>query len=494
MAVLLSSALYLSCDDIYDNVKEFSTKETVYPAHFDYISGQVGFERVEIDLSRLGRIPSSQMNLGKAKKTIVMYDREVIVRDSLCSWIEIRGLSTPKLYRFTIYTEDEFGNRSTPLEIALTPFTSIDRDALALISPTFLESTDIALVEWQNPVSNDLYDMFSYSYKYASQSGDTIRGSGEGDAPSFFLENVEWGKQVTVTVTSRVVPKVDKIPILDTITWSYPMVFVIEGTRKTVFLDKPAVGVQLDIEKSFPYALSWKKAEGVNDYSIKISTQTTFNPDETSIIHVGDVDSYELQAGDFTQALQSSYYGNAPLYWTVAPTNGDPQVLTQSRQFYVQRKVVKSYMMRLTNESERWTGHTYDPVENVYQIQTNGNNDNGNDPWVWTVGFTTDITEKALALAYEYKAFQSAVINPGTADWTTFNFQYFFSTPNADGNKTIAVDLPLIDNEWQDYSLELGTRPVMWGWGKAGHRFRLDPSDRRGLTLWLKNFRIDVYE
>jgi hypothetical protein len=208
------------------------------------------------------------MNLGKAKKTIVMYDKEVIIRDSLCSWIEITGLSTPKLYRFTIYTEDEFGNRSTPLEIPLTPFTSTDRDALALINPTFLESTDIALVEWQNPISNDLYDMFSYSYKYANKSGDTIRGSGDGDTPSFFLENVEWGKQVTVIVTSKVVPKVYEIPILDTIIWSYSMVFAVEGTRKTVFLDKPAIGVQLDIVNSFPYTLSWKRAEGVNDYSM----------------------------------------------------------------------------------------------------------------------------------------------------------------------------------------------------------------------------------
>jgi hypothetical protein len=40
-----------------------------------------------------------------------------------------------------------------------------------------------------------------------------------------------------------------------------------------VFLDTSANNVSLDITTSFPYALSWKKAEGISDYSIAISTQ-----------------------------------------------------------------------------------------------------------------------------------------------------------------------------------------------------------------------------
>lgn len=487
MAVL-SSAVYLSCDDIYDNIKEFSVKEKVYPAHFDYVYGRVGFERVEIDLSQYGRIPSSQMNLGKAKKTVIIYDNKTIVYDSLCSWVEITGLSMPKLYRFTIYTEDEHQNRSTPVEIALTPYTSSDRDALALPEPVFLESTTVALVEWKNRISNNLYEMLDYSYKYVNRMGDTVRGSGDGDFPSFFIENVTWGELVTVMITSRIIPRLDNIPIIDTIMWSYPMIFAVEGTRKTVFLDHPFADIALSIENSFPFNLSWKKAEGVNDYSIKISHQATFNPDETSIIHVGDADSYDLKADDFTVALQNSYYGNAPLYWTVVPASEDPSILTQSRRLYVQRKIVKSYMLELTSAGERWTTHTYEPETNTYEIHTNGNNDNSNDPYLWTVGLPEAITEKALALSYEYRTKHQ---NPSKVVW---EFEYFFATPNAVGGQSVATkDIPIID-EWRSFTYELGTIPIRWGWGKAGHRLRLDTDWQRGLQLWLKDIRIDVYE
>ena len=64
-------ALCLSCSDVYDNIKEFSMKERIYPAHFDTIFAEPGYERVEIDLCKEGRLPASLMYLGKAQRTLV---------------------------------------------------------------------------------------------------------------------------------------------------------------------------------------------------------------------------------------------------------------------------------------------------------------------------------------------------------------------------------------------------------------------------------------
>src|SRR5690606_21179481 len=126
--------LFSSCSGMYDTLDDYSG-EIVYPAKYDTIIGHVGYERVEIDLMKAGRIPASEIKMGKATKTIIEYDGQVIRLDSLVSWVNITGLDQPKLYRFKIYTVDEFDNASVPQEIALIPYTSADLENLAIASP-----------------------------------------------------------------------------------------------------------------------------------------------------------------------------------------------------------------------------------------------------------------------------------------------------------------------------------------------------------------------
>src|SRR5690606_19725457 len=120
---LVAVILTASCEGMHDSLESYSG-EIVYPAKYDTIVGHIGYERVEIDLMKAGRVPSSQIRLGKAQKTVVEYDDEVLVIDELVSWVNITGLQQPKLYRFRIYTIDEYGNKSVPQEIALIPFTA----------------------------------------------------------------------------------------------------------------------------------------------------------------------------------------------------------------------------------------------------------------------------------------------------------------------------------------------------------------------------------
>jgi hypothetical protein len=327
---ILSAAIY-SCTDIYDGIKDFSVEEIVYPAHFDTIYGNIGFERVEIDLCKAGRIPASKIKLGKAKKTIVEFSKNgadtTIIFDSVCSWVSVGGLSLPNIYRFKIYTADEFGDKSTPKEIALIPYTADDRDAMSLPDPNVLSSTTSAQVQWKSSISSDMCDVLSWSYSYIDRNNDIASGSGENDAPAFFIENVPPGTPVTVNILTKVIPKIDGFRILDTIEWLFPVTVNITGTKPIIFLDRPYLNDILTGDGEILPTFSWLKVDEVRDYLLKISSSSNFSDDETTVIPVGDIDSYTLSADEFRSLRWMS------LYWTVVPAMS-ADVITQNRKFW----------------------------------------------------------------------------------------------------------------------------------------------------------------
>jgi hypothetical protein len=328
-AAILSAALY-SCTDIYDNIKEFSVKEIVYPAHFDTIYGSIGFERVEIDLCKAGRIPTSKMKLGKAKKTIIEFVKNgvdtVIVIDSVCSWVNIKGLTLPNIYRFKVYTADEFDDKSTPKEIALIPYTVDDRDAMSLPDPTVLSSTTSAQVQWKSSLSSELCDILNWSYSYVDRDNDTIKGGGENDVPAFFIENVSPGTPANVNILTTIIPKVDGVRILDTIKWLFPVTVSITGTKPIIFLDKPYLNEVLTEETP---TFSWVNVDESNDYLLKISVNNNFPDDATIVIPVGNVNSYTVSTDEFKPIKWMSM----SFYWTVVPSTPVADVITQNRKF-----------------------------------------------------------------------------------------------------------------------------------------------------------------
>ncbi|MEN6454313.1 MAG: hypothetical protein ABFD10_08635, partial [Prolixibacteraceae bacterium] len=78
----VAALCFASCEGQYDNIEKYAG-EVIYPARFDTIFGHIGYERVEIDLMKAGRIPSSQLHLGKASKTVVEYGGEKHYIDSV---------------------------------------------------------------------------------------------------------------------------------------------------------------------------------------------------------------------------------------------------------------------------------------------------------------------------------------------------------------------------------------------------------------------------
>jgi len=211
-----------SCDGQYDNIEKYAG-ETIYPARFDTIIGHVGYERVELDLIKAGRLPASQLKLGKASRTVVEYDGEKHSIDSVCSWVNITGLTEARLYRFRVYTEDEFGNASVAQEIALIPFTKLDRDLVGIASPKMAVSPSALVVEWPNGLSSVVMEYHSLRYKYTDRNGAVQSGS--VTTPRFYCANLAAGQPLTINVDYKVIPiQSDGSKILDTVIVSKPIV------------------------------------------------------------------------------------------------------------------------------------------------------------------------------------------------------------------------------------------------------------------------------
>ncbi len=220
-----------SCKGMYENIDEYM-QEDIYPARFDTITGKIGFERVELDFFKKGRVSSKDIYMGKSKKTVVEYDNKRIVVDSIVSWINIKDLKLSKLYRFKAYTEDEYGNKSVPQEIALIPYTQSELSTIAVQSPRVLASPTTAVLDWTDNLSSILLDYTSLSFSYTDNQG-VVRSGTRGLSPRIFAGNLAAGQKVNVDVKYKVVPKVNGVSILDTIELSQPVSFNVPDANST---------------------------------------------------------------------------------------------------------------------------------------------------------------------------------------------------------------------------------------------------------------------
>jgi hypothetical protein len=207
--------LLSACADMFENVKDFATDETVYPGKFDTIFCNIGFERAEIDLMKVGRIPASQINMGKSSKTVIQYDDKEMRFDSVCSWVNITNLTQSKLYRIKAFTEDEFGNRSVPQETSLIPFTKSDLEILTVATPRVIASPWAVSLSWSN-LSSVLLNYCDMSFTYSDKDGKKVTGT-RAENPLIIMENLNAGEEASINLTYRVVPKVSGVEILDTV-------------------------------------------------------------------------------------------------------------------------------------------------------------------------------------------------------------------------------------------------------------------------------------
>lgn len=219
--------LAFSCSKMGDNIYDYASDERIYPGMFEIAMPRVGFERVEIDLMQAGRIPASLMKLGTAQKTVVEYDNTVIVIDSLCSWVNITGLTQSKTYRFYVYTIDKYGNKSVKRTASAVPYLTEDLEFLKIPAPT-VKYTDngsavSADINWPAGLSSVMMYYIGLTYSYTDTDGLPKNGDRAGN-PLFTAENLPKGEDVTISVTYHIVPILSNTPLRDTLQMVRPLI------------------------------------------------------------------------------------------------------------------------------------------------------------------------------------------------------------------------------------------------------------------------------
>ena len=347
ISILLTIAVFVAvtCSRIYDNVEKFVDGEIVYIDKLDgIIKVQIGYERVEIDLLDAGRIPASQIKMAKAIKTVIECpdftepdNRRVI--DSICSWVNVTGLTQLKYYELTIYTEDQYGNRSLPLVTSVRPFTEENLRSIELLPPTITASSSAAQIEWLEGVSAVTHQVFSYEWQFTDRGGAVIKYGDKGDKPVIFLENVASETDIPVTLSCKIVPTIALSgnvyePIIDTVNIQKSLNFRLPSDAEDViFLKSPAPGSENDLTDDLYATFSWTKTDAVSAYSLKFSLLPNFPSATTTSLNVGDVNEYVMSNDAMIQvfnSLQSKGYA-LELYWTVTPTTQSASVKTSYR-------------------------------------------------------------------------------------------------------------------------------------------------------------------
>jgi hypothetical protein len=219
----IASLTWSSCDkDPYDNIREYVKAETIYPEIFDTISAAVGFERVEIYLTRAGRSDSIQKHPSKAKKTVVEYNNgrvdTTVIFKGMKAWVNVTGLTQPRLYRFRVYTMDSLGNKSVYREIARIPFTRETRDAIRIADPNAVLSPWGVKLWWPGGITTGMWKFLDCNYEYRDKDNAISRGSIiDSTFIGFDVDNLLPNTEVKVSFKIRILPIVDKQAILDTV-------------------------------------------------------------------------------------------------------------------------------------------------------------------------------------------------------------------------------------------------------------------------------------
>ena len=334
MLLIATVCVAVSCDSIYDNVEKYVDGEIVYIDKLDgIINVQIGYERVEIDLLRAGRIPSSQIRMAKASKMVIECpdftepgNRRVI--DSICSWVNVTGLTQLKFYELTIYTEDEYGNRSLPMKTNVKPYTAENLSTIEITPPYISASSTSAQIEWLEGVSALTHKVVSYSWQFTDRDGAVISYGDEGDNVVIFLENIASETDIPVNLMCRIIPMNfgsdnNYTPIIDTVDFQKTLSFRLSSDADDViFLKGPESGFESDLMEGLSASFSWTKTDAADGYTLKFSLLPNFPDESTYSIDVGDVNEYVMSNEDMLivyDTLATSDFV-MDLYWTVTPT------------------------------------------------------------------------------------------------------------------------------------------------------------------------------
>jgi hypothetical protein len=270
--------------------------------------------------------------------------------------------------------------------------------------------------------------------------------------------------------------------------------FVVSQLPTPILLVTPANESVIEKATGFPYTFSWKKTGAISSYSIAVSTGSDFTEETTTVITVGDVDSYALKSSDIAGVLSTSGLYKIPLYWKVMPTDPDIDIATETKVFYIQRKLITSYPLSLIGGESSWT--TLFEDNDGYPKWLINAGQSSRRTWISTFPIEEAIEGKIFALAYDYKT------SNRSPSYAYDEFYVYHYNGGYDGNWTI--DSPGVictfTDEWLPIRVPLtATRE----WGAVGSKATLfvrpmvvtsNDNSIQGMYHHVKDLRVELYE
>nr|WP_321411713.1 DUF4998 domain-containing protein [uncultured Carboxylicivirga sp.] len=109
--LFLFSTLFFSCEDMEDSYEKY-LENRIYSPRVTGLQAQTGYKTVTLDwINPEGNI---------AEKIIIEYDEQKVMFDEMVNSAVISDLEI-KGYEISVFTEDQYGNRSVPATIYVFP-------------------------------------------------------------------------------------------------------------------------------------------------------------------------------------------------------------------------------------------------------------------------------------------------------------------------------------------------------------------------------------
>lgn len=128
-----------------------------------------------------------------------------------------------------------------------------------------------------------------------------------------------------------------------------------------------------------------------------------------------------------------------------------------------------------TNSNYNQVNMTYDSDTGVYDIRTTGS-----DPHFNLVNLTEPLGDDADYFTFEYQC-------PRGTDFV----QIFFANPLSEDRSVWGPGLHKTSSgQWNRYVMRIAEKAKEFNWGARGNYFRIDPGDKMGCTMNIRNIRI----
>lgn len=222
-----------SCTKSIETYDEFSGRIR-YSSKISNLEGQIGIEKVVLNWIN----PEDKI----AKKIRIEYgDNLFIETESMVSTYTIKDLTSGGGYKFTVYTVDEYGNKSIGSDIFLVPYNKLYVDSfidgVTTTKPTSQVEDDNLIVKWDNLLGNAFLrytGVIDFSYTYNNETISGRLDNGNIDKEIISISDVSEPVSIDLEYTMYYYPIINNTLIMDTISKTEKIKVVVDYPKDNI--------------------------------------------------------------------------------------------------------------------------------------------------------------------------------------------------------------------------------------------------------------------